>query len=192
MALGIERQCTQRARRSAGFDERLGPFHERASKGTTDSNNENVTIGRHRVVGRGAVIALGADGEGLDDDPVFRSVPGQRECAHAELFLDGLLKRIPVIKLARRQSGDGRLPACTPDDFVKQRVHTLSQGTDLFFLEDHCRQSGAVARLQEEGALTGLANGAGDEAIRRVEPEDLMWHRSDPIRSRRRRPLRRQ
>ena len=61
---------------------------------------------------------------------------------------------------------------------VEQLVDPLGERGDLLLLQRHGRDPLARPGLQEERALAGLADGAGDEPVRRVVVEDLRhWRR---------------
>ena len=69
---------------------------------------------------------------------------------------------------AGRQRGAG-----AGDDLVEQLLEPVGEHDDLLLLQRDRDDPGAVGGLQEEGALAGLADGAGDEPARAVEEEEL-------------------
>ena len=77
--------------------------------------------------------------------------------------------------VSSRSRGHGRddgLAARGRHHLVEQLVDPLGEHRDLLLLQRDADQRAAAAGLQEEGALPGLADRAGDEALGRVEAVD--------------------
>ena len=108
--------------------------------------------------------------EDLDHHPLVGRVPRQRHRAGAELLLDRLLQRARCPRgRAARRPGSTRRRRPLVDHLVEQLVDPLGERRHLLLLQRDADHPGAGARLEEEGALPGLADGAGDEALGRVE-----------------------
>ena len=76
---------------------------------------------------------------------------------------------------ARRRS---RLGDAAPLELVEELAEPLREHRDLGLLEDDADDPAAVAGLEEERPVAGLADGAGDEAVGQVEDEEATWHAS--------------
>ena len=115
--------------------------------------------------------------EDLDHDPLVVGVPGQRHRAGPELLLDRLLERVGVRRgRPARRPGSVSSPSVGAHQLVEQLVDALGEHRHLLLLEGDAGDPGAVAGLEEEGALPGRADGAGDEALGRVEAVDHRRH----------------
>lgn len=164
MAAGLQRLAAERAGRSTGGDECLGPAREGAGLGGVDPHAEQVwTI--CRVIGQLHVIAIGRGSLGLDDHRPRFGVPGQGHGTDPEELDHGLLERVLI--------GFG-LHRCI--DRVEDVVESRGQGGHLRFLEADTDQCPTLSGLQEERAIARLADRSGDETVGVVENEKSSCH----------------
>ena len=57
-------------------------------------------------------------------------------------------------------------------DLLQQGGDALGEHCDLLLLQQHADRAGVLDRLQVEGAVAGLADGPGDEALGLAEDMD--------------------
>ena len=110
--------------------------------------------------------------EDLDHDPLVCGVPGQRDRARAELLDQRLLEGLVVDHGDRGHRRDRRAGLVGGDQLVEQLGDAFPEDLHLLLLQRHRRHLGTDARLEEEGALAGLADGPGHESLGRVEAVD--------------------
>src|SRR6185437_15852021 len=114
----------------------------------------------------------------LDDHPFAVAVPGERDRADPEVLHQRLLERTVVgERLRSRRRNRGRSPG-SPQHFVQQFIQPLGELTDLALFERDAGDPAATGGLQVEGALARLADGSGNEPVRRVVRVDR--HRTYP------------
>ena len=197
MAVGVDRVAAERASRPARLDQGGGPLDERTSGAGGDPDQEHlVGFGLLEVL----VELLRRDdgglgvGEHLDHDPLGLRLPGEGHRAGPELLLDGLLERILVLEVEWRDGRDQRGVLLARHHLVEELVDTFGQHGDLLLLEPDARDAGSGACLEEEGALSGSADRAGHEALRRIESMNEGTHAchlmptAEPVRRLRRPP----
>ena len=149
---------TTRSARSANARACTGDRNTRSASGpssvsssTTDSStSSSVTASSSTTIERG----LG--------------VPAQPHGADPELLLERHGQRVEV----GRPGSVGRLGAEPAGDLLQQRADPLGEHRDLLLLQQHADRAGLLDRLQVEGAVAGLADGAGDEALGLAEDVD--------------------
>ena len=200
VAVRVDRAAAERAGGAAGADDLRGALHERPRGAGGEPDQEDLLgLGLLEVL----ADLLGRDDgrlgerEDLDDDPLVAGVPGERHRAGPELLLDRLLERLGVVEAERRDRRDDRGLPSVVHQLVEQLVDALGEHRHLLLLQRDADHARATAGLQEERALPGRADGAGDEALGRVEAVDdrHVVHPRTPSQSRRtgrrRRPRRR-
>ncbi len=110
-----------------------------------------------------------AEREDLDHHPLVPGVPGQGHGAGPELLVDRLLQRPAVVQVDRRDRRDQGVAHRAGHQLVEKLVDPLDQGDHLLLLQRDADQPPALAGLEEEGPLPGLADRPGDEALGRIE-----------------------
>src|SRR4051812_41427372 len=171
--LGVEGLPTEGARRTPGLDNGHGSLDECAGDRPGDPDAQDVrTV---LLVVEVGLLLLGGRA-GLDDDPLAVLVPGQRHRPDPELLAKGRVERRGVVQLPRSHRGDWGCPAAAPQDLVEQLLDAFRQHAHLLLLQRDARHAPAGGSLEVEDPLTGLADGAGDEPVGRVELKDLTRH----------------
>ncbi len=95
------------------------------------------------------------------------AVPGQSHGVHPELLVDRLLERGGVRGRGRHR-GTGAV-----GDLVQQLLEPVGEHHHLLLLQCDRDRPGLVGCLQVERAVTGRADGAGDEPAWAVEDKEL-------------------
>src|SRR3954470_3813537 len=175
----VERQAAERAGRPPGRDNLFGTPYEcpRLRRGDADAQHVRPVFAVGERLRGGSLLAFGG-GVRLDDDAVVVSVPGESERADPELLHQRCVERRGVDEVRGCRRRDVGLVAESAAYLVEEFGQALGQGGDLDLLQRDTRHPAALARLQEEGALARLPDGAGHEPVGRVEEVDLAWHRS--------------
>ncbi len=124
-------------------------------------------------VDRLAVLVLGA---GLDQHDLVVAVPAQGQRAGSEGLVDGLVERRAVDGRRGRLRAGRHAP---PVELAEELAEAIGEDRDLDLLEGHGHDAGAVTGLQEEGAVAGLADRAGDELLGRIEDVASSGHGPD-------------
>ena len=162
MAFGIQGLAAERARGPAGRHQRLGTPHEITRLRGTDAHAEQVRT-LWLVVGDLDVISILSFGLRLDDHRVPTRVPGERHGADAEEVDHRLLERRCLVASGR--SGIGA-------DRIEELVEASRERSDLCLLQGHADDGSALACLEVEGTVAGLADRADDELVGLVEDEE--------------------
>ena len=107
-------------------------------------------------------------GDGLcdQDHEVLFFVVAQPELSDAE----GRFERFAQVGYGGLFLGGGQVGAFLFQFFEELQDRGRQRG-DLFLLHDEGGEVGALPRLQEEGALTGTADGIGDDCADRIKVE---------------------
>ena len=174
---GIHRLQAERAGRPARSDEGLRPRDEIPRIGRGDLDDEDL-VGIDLVVGLRLRLRLGLRllrllgldvdvGEQLDDDPADGRIPGDGHRADPELLGDRRVQRFGVAGRAGR-GRNFHLTNAALVHLVEHPIQVLGEHGDLLLLTGHARDPVSFTRLEEEGPFSGLADGAGHEAIRSV------------------------
>ena len=178
VAVGVDRAAAERAGRAGRrSSDLLGPLDEGAGAAGVDPDQEDLVglgllevlvdlVGRRRtaasVNGNTSITTRSSSGS---QDSVI--VPARNSssigCSSGSV--------------SSRSSGatagiDGLGAASAGHHLVEQLVDPLGEGRHLLLLQRDADHAAAAARLQEERALPGLADRAGDEALGRVEAVD--------------------
>ena len=101
------------------------------------------------------------------------AVPAEGQRSRAERLDDGLVERPGV---TGRDLAGGRDP--TALELVEQLAEPIGQDRHLDLLQNDARDASAVAGLEEEGAIAGLADRARHESLGQVEHIETSGHAS--------------
>ena len=115
---------------------------------------------------------LVGDREQLDDHPTLVAVPAQGDRADPELLDDRLVERLLVADADRGDRRDRGVSTAAAQRLVEEQVDPLGEDRHLLLLQRHAGDPAALAGLEEEGPLSGLADRAGDEPVRLLEVVD--------------------
>jgi hypothetical protein len=172
---GVEGQPAQRTRRPTRCYDALRPGDERQGGLGGHPHPEGVGTGLGVVPDLGGALLTLALGGGLrlDHHDAGVDLEPKRKRRDAELLLDRLIERGDVLDLSRRAGGD---VDAAPPDLVEQLGELLGQQCYLRLLQGDADGAPGPTGLQIESAVPGLADGARDEALGRVELMDLAGH----------------
>ena len=140
--------------------------HEAAGMGHVDPDAKQVraVLG---IVRQLEVVAIIGRRLRLDDDRLVSGIPRQGHRADAEELDDRLLEPVVI----------GGRGAVRGIHGVEEVAHPLRESGDLDLLEADAHEGPALARLEVEDPLAGLANRAGNEPVGIVEDEEPSRHR---------------
>ena len=172
-----------------GGEHLLGPLDERARHGRRDPDQEAPrrapaprAVARS-LLARGCTTSASATG---NTSITTRSSSGSQDSVIVPARNSssiGCSSGSVSSSADRRHRGDQRPRAASAAiSSSSSSVDALGQDLHLLLLQRHAESPGARPRLQEERARPGLADGAGDEALGRVEPVDER-HVTEPRRA---------
>src|SRR5215213_5467267 len=174
--LPVQRVAAERARGTPGRHDGTRALGERACCRPGQPHSQQGRVRRRLEVSLRRRLL--PDLQALDDDALRIAVPDQGHRPDPEVLLDRARERRHVLQVRRRHRGHGCLSPGAAQHLVQQLVDPLREHLHLLLLEGDAGHAGAGDGLQEEGAIAGLTNGSGDEALRRVVVED--GHEPDP------------
>src|SRR5450759_1121001 len=179
VALWIQRLATERARWPPRYDDLQGLLGESQSLAGPQVDPHDIgrivllpVVDVDLVLGRSRLIVLG-HGSGFDDDRLVVPVPDDRQRADPKDLVQGLIQSVGVDVRSSRFLRNAR---AARTNFDQQLVEALRQQLHLDLLYQDGHDPVAVARLQEEGAIAGLADSAGNEPVGVLEFVDASSH----------------
>ena len=178
VALRVQRQRAQRARRPAGGDDPLGAHDEGAGDLGADADAQRVralvVLGQRLDLG--LVLGLGASAS----TTTWPVSPSQARPIAPTRNSSSTGASSGAVSSSSVRRGRRDLAGAAAPDLLEQLLEPLGEHLDLHLLQRDRDGAAAAGGLQVEGALARLADRAGDEALRRVEEEDLSGARARP------------